>query len=86
VSDSSTDSTVGGLNNHWRSVENLMIQSEGNNKFTWAVSQGCSLRRVHINGATQLFDQDYNDQNTAVSGGFIADVFSTNYVYSEGQQ
>jgi hypothetical protein len=55
------------LVNFWRSVENLTVVPTDNSTMVWGVSQAAPLRRVHIKGNLQLFDQGY------ASGGFLAD-------------
>jgi hypothetical protein len=54
--------------NFWRGVENLsVVPTQDNGKNVWAVSQGVTMRRVHIKGAQALSDNGWS------SGGFIAD-------------
>ena len=63
-----TDTVVPSLNctacNFWRGVENIEI---GSNTM-WAVSQATSMRRVKIDGALFL-----HDENGWASGGFLSD-------------
>jgi len=56
--------------NFWRSCENLNITPTNNATMTWAVSQGTSLRRMHIAGSLNLSD---TDNGAYSSGGFLAD-------------
>jgi len=63
-----------------------MIETYGAPNFVWAVSQGCSLRRLQLNTPTYLSEEGVNAQEGAVSGGFMADIVATNYVYSGSQQ
>ena len=56
--------------NFWRSSENLAVVPTNNGTMTWAVSQGTSLRRMHVKGSLNLSDT----MNGAYSsGGFLAD-------------
>ena len=57
--------------NFWRSAENLALApTNGDNSITWAVSQGTSLRRMHIKGKIYLSNFDNGAYS---SGGFLAD-------------
>ncbi len=61
--------------NFWRTVENVAVvptQAIDNGTDVWAVSQGTSMRRAHIQGSIALVDTEFPGQNWA-SGGFIAD-------------
>jgi hypothetical protein len=61
--------------NFWRTVENLAVvptQAIDNGTDVWAVSQGTSMRRTHIQGSIVLVDSQFPGQNWG-SGGFIAD-------------
>ena len=55
------------LVNFWRSAENLTVIPPADSAMVWGVSQAAPLRRVHIKGNLQLFDEGY------ASGGFLAD-------------
>ena len=57
--------------NFWRSAENLALVPTGGT-MVWAVSQGTSLRRVHVQGNVNLSDDPSSNQAWG-SGGFIAD-------------
>ena len=77
--------------NFWRSCENLAVvptgegtnSLEANNTMTWAVSQGTSLRRMHIKGNLNLANT--NSQGWS-SGGFLADSTVDSTVSSKTQQ
>jgi hypothetical protein len=72
------------LVNFWRSAENLSVSPTNDNRtMTWAVSQGTSLRRVHIKG-----NLDLANTNTGAwsSGGFLADSKVDAAVNSRTQQ
>ena len=77
--------------NFWRSCENFAVVPTGtannpleaNNTMTWAVSQGTSLRRMHIRGNLNLA----NTNSTAwSSGGFLADSVVDSTIDSKTQQ
>jgi hypothetical protein len=77
--------------NFWRACENLTVVPtnagagllEAPKTMTWAVSQGTSLRRVHIKGNLNLS----NTNGTAwSSGGFLADSKIDSTVSSRTQQ
>ncbi len=55
--------------NFWRSMENLNIPVPSGGTEHWAVSQGASLRRMHIAGSLELTGNDCR----YASGGFISD-------------
>jgi hypothetical protein len=75
----------------WRSCENLAVVPTGtatspleaNNTMTWAVSQGTSLRRMHIKGSLNLAD---TMSGAYSSGGFLADSKVDSTVSSITQQ
>ena len=75
----------------WRSCENLAVVPtdtatsplEANNTMTWAVSQGTSLRRMHIQGSLNLAD---TTSGAYSSGGFLADSEIDSTVSSITQQ
>jgi hypothetical protein len=64
--------------NFWRGVENVSIVPQGND--VWAVAQGGTFRRNHVQGSLAL-----SDQGTS-SGGFIADSQIDGTVYSGSEQ
>lgn len=67
--------------NFWRSVENLSVTpTQDQNINVWAVSQATALRRVHVKGALNLWDNGWS------SGGFIADCLIDGQVNSGSQQ
>ncbi|MBX3378929.1 MAG: hypothetical protein KF805_02450 [Phycisphaeraceae bacterium] len=67
--------------NFWRSVENLSITpTEIEIPNMWAVSQGASMRRVHVRGDLLLADHGWS------SGGFLADSKIDGEVLSGSQQ
>jgi len=67
--------------NFWMSVENLaLVPTNNNSTIIWAVSQGTSLRRVHIEGSLALSAGGYT------SGGFMADSKVDSSVSSGSQQ
>lgn len=70
--------------NFWRACENFSVLPTNNNDtMTWAVSQGTSLRRMHIMGNLNLA----NTNNGAYSsGGFLADSWVDGTVNSLSQQ
>jgi hypothetical protein len=75
----------------WRSCENLAVVPTGtatspleaNNTMTWAVSQGTSLRRMHVKGSLNLAD---TISGAYSSGGFLADSKIDSTVSSITQQ
>ncbi len=75
----------------WRSCENLAVVPTGtatspleaNNTMTWAVSQGTSLRRMHIKGSLNLA---HTISGAYSSGGFLADSKVDSTVSSITQQ
>lgn len=67
--------------NFWRSAENLSVTPTGADRVNvWAVSQGTSLRRVHVRGDLHLWDGGW------ASGGFLADCRVDGRVNSGTQQ
>ena len=77
-----TDSNGNLTTNFWRSMENLRINVPTGNTETWGVSQGASLRRIHIAGGLELTNQSCGE----ASGGFIADTTVDNGVNACSQQ
>ena len=77
-----TDSNGNLTTNFWRSMENLRINVPSGDTETWGVSQGASLRRVHIAGGLELTNQSCGE----ASGGFIADTTVDNGVNACSQQ
>jgi hypothetical protein len=69
--------------NFWRSCENLAVIPTNNGTMTWAVSQGTSLRRMHIEGSLNLSD---TENGAYSSGGFLADSKIDSTVSSISQQ
>jgi hypothetical protein len=68
------------LTNFWRSAENLTVIPTTDSTNVWGVSQAAPMRRVHIMGNLQLFDEGY------ASGGFLADSKIDGVVTSGPQQ
>ena len=66
--------------NFWRSCENMAVTPIGPTPLHWAVSQGTSLRRMHIKGDLNLWDRGWS------SGGFLADCRIDGQVNSGSQQ
>jgi hypothetical protein len=66
----------------WRSCENLAVVPNGGT-MTWAVSQGTSLRRMHVKGSLNLAN---TDNGAYSSGGFLADSKVDSTVSSISQQ
>jgi hypothetical protein len=67
--------------NFWRSVENLSITPKRIDvPNMWGVSQGASMRRVHVKGDLLLADYGWS------SGGFLADSKIDGEVHSGSQQ
>jgi hypothetical protein len=67
----------------WKAVENLAVvptQAIDNDVDIWGVSQGTSLRRVHVKGNINLWDNGWS------SGGFIADTKIDGTINSGTQQ
>jgi Malectin domain len=77
-----TDSNGNLTTNFWRSIENLRINVPSGGTETWGVSQGASLRRVHIAGGLELTNQSCGE----ASGGFIADTTVDNVINACSQQ
>jgi len=73
-----TDFRIGALDNFWRSVENLQV----NSKVVWAVSQAAPMRRMQINNDLDLYKYDYGAAAGFASGGFMADVVTAGTVTS----
>jgi hypothetical protein len=77
--------------NFWRSCENLAVvpigtatsSLEANNTMTWAVSQGTSLRRMHVKGNLNLANTNGSAWS---SGGFLADSVVDATLNSKTQQ
>jgi hypothetical protein len=69
--------------NFWRSCENIAVVPTNNDTMTWAVSQGTSLRRMHIKGNLNLSDTEIGAYS---SGGFMADSVVDSVVNSITQQ
>lgn len=67
--------------NFWRSAENFSVTPTVEGRVNvWAVSQGTSLRRVHVHGDLHLWDGGWS------SGGFMADCRIDGRVNSGTQQ
>jgi len=68
--------------NFWRSAENLSIvpKQRRGRADVWAVSQGTSLRRIHVQGDLNLWDGGWS------SGGFLADSKIDGRLVSGSQQ
>jgi hypothetical protein len=69
--------------NFWRTVENVAVvpgQNIDNGVDVWAISQGTSFRRAHVEGSMQLDDGGWS------SGGFIADTTIDGTISSGSQQ
>ncbi len=66
--------------NFWRCCENLAVKPTGTAPLTWAVSQATAMRRVHIHGDLNLWDDGWS------SGGFLADSQIDGQVNSGSQQ
>jgi hypothetical protein len=77
-----TDSNGNLTTNFWRSMENLRINVPSGDTETWGVSQGASLRRIHIAGGLELTNQSCGE----ASGGFIADTTVDNGINACSQQ
>ncbi|WP_433968601.1 malectin domain-containing carbohydrate-binding protein [Tunturiibacter gelidiferens] len=77
-----TDSNGNLTTNFWRSMENLRINVPTGNTEAWGVSQGASLRRIHIAGGLELTNRSCGE----ASGGFIADTTVDNVVNACSQQ
>ncbi len=74
-----------GTQNFWRGAENLaIVPTIDNNTNIWAVSQATQLRRIHMKGATILWDAKYDPAWT--SGGYIADTVIDDKIVSGSQQ
>ncbi|WP_257456899.1 hypothetical protein [Archangium lipolyticum] len=71
--------------NFWRGVENLsIVPTKDSNTAVWAVSQATTMRRIHVKGSINLWDNAWN--NAWSSGGFIADSKIDNTINSGTQQ
>ena len=67
--------------NFWRGIENFaVVPTLENNTMVWAVSQGTSLRRLHVRGNINLWDNGW------ASGGFIGDTKVDGIIDSGTQQ
>jgi len=70
--------------NFWMSAENLAVFPTNSGTFSqWAVSQGTSFRRMHVEGS--LFLSDF-DNGAYSSGGFLADSKVDSSVHPTSQQ
>lgn len=78
----SSDPCVGALDNHWKAVENFITTPTTNAPNTtlsgmvWAVSQGCMMRKLIVNGRLFLSETVARGPNFfegASTGAFIAD-------------
>ena len=75
--------------NFWRTVENFAViptAAIDNGADVWAVSQGCAMRRAHIQGSIVLDDSQFDGQGNWSSGGFIADSKIDTQINSGTQQ
>ncbi|QRO01596.1 hypothetical protein JRI60_22520 [Archangium violaceum] len=71
--------------NFWRGVENLsIVPTKDSNTAVWAVSQATTMRRIHVKGSINLWDNAWS--NAWSSGGFIADSKIDNTINSGTQQ
>lgn len=92
VEDGSTVKVEGGLNNFWRSCENLTIKptATGNPPtipaVQFAISQAAPLRRLNISGDLYLFEVPSADEAAYTSGGYLADSNISGNIYSGSQQ
>jgi hypothetical protein len=77
---STGDSSGDATGSFWRGCENVSITPAGGRPNMWAVSQGATLRRVHVKGALVLADSGTS------SGGFMADSKIDTQVSSGSQQ
>lgn len=66
--------------NFWRACENMAVTPAGAAPMHWAVSQGTSMRRMHIKGDLNLWDRGWS------SGGFLADCQIDGQMNSGSQQ
>jgi hypothetical protein len=67
--------------NFWRGAENLaIVPTKDSNTEVWAVSQATELRRIHVKGSINLWDNGWS------SGGFIADSKVDAQINSGSQQ
>jgi hypothetical protein len=73
-----------GLNNFWRSIENMRMVWQGFPFEEWTTSQACPMRRMHI--SDNLFFLSPYLTNGFTSGGFIADSVFDPQVISGSQQ
>jgi hypothetical protein len=73
-----------GLDNFWRSIENMRMVWQGFPFEEWTTSQACPMRRMHISD-NLLFLSPYRP-NGFTSGGFIADSVFDAEVISNSQQ
>jgi hypothetical protein len=84
--DGSTNYQVGGLDNFWRSVENLTINN-GSSKNQWSISQGAFWRRVIVKGDLYVFEiPGPSGDSGYTSGGFMADCKFEGGVFGGSQQ
>src|SRR5271165_5077655 len=73
-----------GLDNFWRSIENMHMVWQGFPFEEWTTSQACPMRRMHI--SDNLFFLSPYLTNGFTSGGFIADSVFDPLVISGSQQ
>ena len=78
------DDQADGLDNFWRSIENMHMVWQGFPFEEWTTSQACPMRRMHI--SDNLFFLSPYLTNGFTSGGFIADSVFDPLVISGSQQ
>ena len=92
VEDGSTVKEEGGLNNFWRSCENLTIKptATGNPSaipaVQFAISQAAPLRRLNISGDLFLFEVPQRGKAAYTSGGYLGDSKVSGAIHSGSQQ
>jgi hypothetical protein len=79
-----SDDQADGLDNFWRSIENMHMVWQGSPFEEWTTSQACPMRRMHISDSF-FFLSPYLT-NGFTSGGFIADSVFDPLVISGSQQ
>jgi hypothetical protein len=89
ILDGSDEIEKGGLDNFWRSCENITIKPSpkpGGNITQFSVSQACPLRKLNIMGNVFLFTQPKSGAAAYTSGGYLSDSKISGTIFNGSQQ